>query len=104
MPPFYNDSGRDFICSLPGDEGMTHCADLAPYRHYGPNGLPVECNATAEPMSDNAPTNSSCVNWNQYYTSCRTSDFNPFMGSVSFDNIGLAWVSIFQVFNYFIIS
>jgi len=41
--------------------------------------------------------NDSCVNWNQYYTSCRAGDKNPFQGAISFDNIGLAWVAIFLV-------
>ena len=38
-----------------------------------------------------------CVNWNQYYRFCNVSDRNPYSGSISFDNIGLAWVVIFQV-------
>lgn len=38
-----------------------------------------------------------CINWNQYYTSCRPAGSNPFQGAISFDNIGLAWVAIFQV-------
>lgn len=38
-----------------------------------------------------------CVNWNRYYVDCNASAKNPFMGATSFDNIGLAWVAIFQV-------
>ena len=37
------------------------------------------------------------MNWHAYYTACRASDHNPFHGAISFDNIGLAWVAIFQV-------
>lgn len=45
----------------------------------------------------NEPTNTSCVNWNQYYTTCKQSGENPFQGTISFDNIGMAWVAIFLV-------
>lgn len=45
----------------------------------------------------NEPTNTSCVNWNQYYTTCKPSGENPFQGTISFDNIGMAWVAIFLV-------
>lgn len=38
-----------------------------------------------------------CINWNRYYVDCNASAKNPFMGATSFDNIGLAWVAIFQV-------
>ncbi|ESO07430.1 hypothetical protein HELRODRAFT_170765 [Helobdella robusta] len=38
-----------------------------------------------------------CINWNQYYTECKPLGDNPFLGSISFDNIGMAWVAIFQV-------
>ena len=58
-----------------------------------------------------------CVNWNMFYTNCRsdlcqlflydldetaififsTGPHNPYHGAVSFDNIGLAWVAIFLV-------
>lgn len=53
--------------------------------------------ATAIPYSLNLPTDSSCVNWNQYYTNCTQLGGNPFQGTISFDNIGLAWVAIFLV-------
>ena len=57
------------------------------------------CNGTANMYVNNTyDSNSSmCVNWNQYYTVCRTAGPNPFLGSISFDNILLAWVAIFQV-------
>lgn len=57
----------------------------------------MDCNGTAKPFESNEPTNESCVNWNQYYTDCRPGDKNPFQGTISFDNIGLAWVAIFLV-------
>ncbi|XP_013929377.1 PREDICTED: voltage-dependent T-type calcium channel subunit alpha-1H-like, partial [Thamnophis sirtalis] len=39
----------------------------------------------------------ACVNWNQYYNVCRTGDLNPHNGAINFDNIGYAWIAIFQV-------
>ena len=38
---------------------------------------------------------------NSHYSLCLTSDENPFMDSISFDNIGYAFIVIFQVKNYF---
>ncbi|XP_055304336.1 voltage-dependent T-type calcium channel subunit alpha-1G [Sitodiplosis mosellana] len=83
---------QDYICSKPADSGMHMCSDLPPYR-IGP----MICNASAEAYSYNYPTNSSCVNWNQYYTNCTQLGGNPFQGTISFDNIGMAWVAIFLV-------
>jgi hypothetical protein len=46
------------------------------------------------------------VHWNEkkkyerielHHTYCTAGDKNPFQGAISFDNIGLAWVAIFQV-------
>jgi hypothetical protein len=88
----YLEQDRDYICSKPEDNGMHLCSELPPYRHNG-----IECNGTALPFSNNYPTNSSCVNWNQYYTECKSQGNNPFQGAISFDNIGLAWVAIFLV-------
>lgn len=48
-------------------------------------------------FSLNYATNESCVDWNQYYTNCTQLGSNPFQGTISFDNIGLAWVAIFLV-------
>ena len=64
------------------------------------------CNDTAEPFSNASlasveetasSSNASCVDWHQYYTDCKAGVENPFQGAISFDNIGLAWVAIFQV-------
>lgn len=83
----------DFVCSPSETDGMTKCVEIPQYVH---NGQP--CNASAVPFANNTPSNDSCVNWNRYYTVCDTGISNPFKGSISFDNIGLAWVAIFQVF------
>lgn len=82
----------DYICTTPEDNGMHTCGNFPPYR-YGA----LVCNETAKPFSYNRPTNTSCVNWNQYYTNCTQRGNNPFQGTISFDNIGLAWVAIFLV-------
>uniref|UniRef100_A0A8D8G3Z2 Voltage-dependent T-type calcium channel subunit alpha-1G n=1 Tax=Culex pipiens TaxID=7175 RepID=A0A8D8G3Z2_CULPI len=83
---------QDYICSKPEDSGMHLCNNLPPYR-IGP----LLCNDSAIPFSENLPTRKSCVNWNQYYTNCTQLGNNPFQGTISFDNIGLAWVAIFLV-------
>ncbi|XP_035892745.1 voltage-dependent T-type calcium channel subunit alpha-1G isoform X4 [Anopheles stephensi] len=83
---------QDYICSKPEDSGMHLCQNLPPYR-LGP----LVCNDTALPYSENEPTATACVNWNQYYTNCTQLGNNPFQGTISFDNIGLAWVAIFLV-------
>ena len=85
---------KDYICSQPDDNGMTKCSELPPYVYEG-----RRCNGSAVPFSNNTPSSSSdvCVNWNQYYSLCKPVGSNPFQGAISFDNIGLAWVAIFQV-------
>ncbi|XP_050521806.1 voltage-dependent T-type calcium channel subunit alpha-1G-like isoform X2 [Daktulosphaira vitifoliae] len=90
LPAYYtlNDQEKDFICSQNDANGMHSCFDLPPTRH----DLLI-CNATA----NMALTNGSCVNWNHYYTECKSQGENPFQGTISFDNIGLAWVAIFVV-------
>ena len=95
LAEYYSDNEHDFICSPAGSEGMTKCANLSPYTQQTEQRL--QCNRSASAFSDNAPTNTSCVDWNVYYSDCRPSDHNPFQGAISFDNIGLAWVAIFQV-------
>lgn len=38
-----------------------------------------------------------CVNWYQFYNECRAGEVNPHKGAINFDNIGYAWIAIFQV-------
>ena len=88
----------DFICCAPDEDGhcagMTSCSEVP---HYTLDEQ--RCNATALPNSTDPyiAGTGECVNWNQYYTECRPHGPNPFQGAISFDNIGLAWVAIFQV-------
>ena len=96
VPPFYRHRGLDFVCSMPNDDGMSKCIDLLPFvvngTHCGASATGVDWTTTT-----NDDVNQSCVDWNRYYTSCRSTDTNPFQNSVSFDDIGHAWIAIFQV-------
>ncbi|KAL4240739.1 Voltage-dependent T-type calcium channel subunit alpha-1G [Mactra antiquata] len=94
LPPYYEPikEYEDYICAKPGESGMRKCQNLPRYQFEG-----IKCNGTAKPFHNNTNTNNYCVNWNQYYTVCEAGDKNPFQGAISFDNIGLAWVAIFQV-------
>lgn len=90
LSAYYNIGNRDFICSQPHDNGMTKCTELPVYTDPT-TGRP--CNGSVySPLSAG-----ECINWNQFYSSCRSVGNNPFQGAISFDNIGLAWVAIFQV-------
>lgn len=91
LPAYYmlNDEEKDYICSQNDANGMHSCFDLPPTRAADS----LICNATA----NTALFNGSCVNWNHYYTECKSQGENPFQGTISFDNIGLAWVAIFVV-------
>jgi len=82
----------EYICSPLNESGIRKCIDFPKYEYQG-----FQCNDTAKNNHHNMPTNYSCVNWNIYYTNCTPLADNPYMSSVSFDNIGLAWVAIFQV-------
>jgi len=94
---YVNPDESDFICSQPDDDGMTKCADILNYKLRED----VVCNDSATAYTNystlSLDSTGSCVNWNQYYVMCKTGISNPYKGAISFDNIGLAWVAIFQV-------
>ncbi|XP_055955076.1 voltage-dependent T-type calcium channel subunit alpha-1G-like [Patella vulgata] len=92
LPTYFQPIKGDYICSKDSESGIRTCKDLPLFIYEG-----RMCNDTAQPFSNNTPTPYSCVNWNQYYTKCDAGDRNPFLGAISFDNIGFAWVAIFQV-------
>lgn len=99
MSPYYmNEEGEDnpFICSSNKDNGMLPCSKVPPLMEG------VECTLNASPLGHaysglDGTGNSSCFNWNQYYTECKPGELNPHKGAVNFDNIGYAWIAIFQV-------
>uniref|UniRef100_A0A674NH58 Calcium channel, voltage-dependent, T type, alpha 1H subunit a n=1 Tax=Takifugu rubripes TaxID=31033 RepID=A0A674NH58_TAKRU len=86
-PYYVTEEDSPFICSAPRENGMLRCHDVPAYAEGG-----VECSAAVGTASVNG-----CVNWNQYYNVCQPGDHNPHKGAVNFDNIGYAWIAIFQV-------
>uniref|UniRef100_A0A672YAI4 Calcium channel, voltage-dependent, T type, alpha 1H subunit a n=1 Tax=Sphaeramia orbicularis TaxID=375764 RepID=A0A672YAI4_9TELE len=89
---YMSEEGEDspFICSAARENGMLRCNDVPSYTEGG-----VECSLSA-PHQSGASVN-GCINWNRYYNVCRPGQFNPHKGAVNFDNIGYAWIAIFQV-------
>uniref|UniRef100_A0A672MDK4 Voltage-dependent T-type calcium channel subunit alpha n=1 Tax=Sinocyclocheilus grahami TaxID=75366 RepID=A0A672MDK4_SINGR len=84
-----------FICSTTRENGMLHCSNI-PKRRVGR----ADCELTAYNVTDlifKDPPHHGCVNWNLYYNNCSASEHNPHNGAINFDNIGYAWIAIFQV-------
>lgn len=79
-----------FICSPDDKGGGRFCRDVPPYQEHGK----ICTLAADEPIQAG-----QCVNWNMYYNVCRAGDHNPDLGVINFDNIGYAWITIFQVRN-----
>ncbi|KAJ8263901.1 hypothetical protein GJAV_G00142880 [Gymnothorax javanicus] len=107
--PYYqadeNDE-RPFICSLPADNGIMSCRDVPARREEGRECCldkedflhRQELGLSPEPMENGSLSSTGlCINWNQYYTRCYTGHTNPHKGAINFDNIGYAWIVIFQV-------
>ncbi|XP_006890168.1 PREDICTED: voltage-dependent T-type calcium channel subunit alpha-1I [Elephantulus edwardii] len=101
LPPYYQpeeDDEMPFICSLSGDNGIMGCHEIPPLKEQG-----RECCLSKDDIYDfgagRQDLNASglCVNWNRYYNVCRTGSANPHKGAINFDNIGYAWIVIFQV-------
>uniref|UniRef100_A0A8D1GV19 Ion transport domain-containing protein n=1 Tax=Sus scrofa TaxID=9823 RepID=A0A8D1GV19_PIG len=101
LRPYYQpEEGEEnpFICSSRRDNGMRKCSHIPSRRE-----LRVECTlgweAYGQPQAEgeDGAGRHACINWNQYYNVCRSGDSNPHNGAVSFDNIGYAWIAIFQV-------
>lgn len=88
-----NDDENPFICSQPKDNGMRDCNSVPKFFDEGG----MQCNLD---MYSNITDNTTCINWNQYYTNCSDSSINPFKGAINFDNIFYAWIAIFQVTVY----
>ncbi|XP_030634877.1 voltage-dependent T-type calcium channel subunit alpha-1H [Chanos chanos] len=84
-----------FICSTDRENGMQRCSDVPHLKERGAN-----CQFNGDYIAEyglHSSAHNGCVNWNQYYNNCRASDVNPHNGAISFDNIGYAWIAIFQV-------
>ncbi|KAF6123394.1 calcium voltage-gated channel subunit alpha1 H [Phyllostomus discolor] len=101
LRPYYQTEEGDenpFICSSHRDNGMQKCSHIPSRRE-----LRVECTlgweAYGQPQAEGVggTGHNACINWNQYYNVCRSGDSNPHNGAINFDNIGYAWIAIFQV-------
>ncbi|CAI4233228.1 unnamed protein product [Auanema sp. JU1783] len=84
------DTTLEYICSQEDANGLHTCSNLPPFAING-----RKCNLTIEQFA--LVNEENCINWNIYYNECQAMQRNPFQGSVSFDNIGFAWVAIFLV-------
>ncbi|CAF4598355.1 unnamed protein product [Rotaria sp. Silwood1] len=95
LQSFYIPSDQDsFICSNPSSNGMTKCSEIPQFHR---DNMTCELDFYSLNLSLTNNVINGCINWNQYYKLCAISDQNPFSGSISFDNIGLAWLAIFQI-------
>ncbi|XP_044771504.1 voltage-dependent T-type calcium channel subunit alpha-1H isoform X2 [Neomonachus schauinslandi] len=101
LRPYYQtEEGEEnpFICSSRRDNGMQKCSHIPSRRE-----LRMECTlgweAYGQPQAEGAAgsARNACINWNQYYNVCRSGGSNPHNGAINFDNIGYAWIAIFQV-------
>ncbi|NXT07738.1 CAC1H protein, partial [Prunella fulvescens] len=99
LHPYYRPDEAEenpFICSSHRENGMQRCSNI-PSRKESK----VECTLSMESYSPSLaspePSRNSCINWNQYYNICMAGDVNPHNGAINFDNIGYAWIAIFQV-------
>ncbi|CAF1073951.1 unnamed protein product [Rotaria sordida] len=95
---FYIPPDQDsFICSNPSSSGMTKCSEIPQYRR---DNMTCELDFHSLNFSLTNKAINGCINWNQYYNLCAISNQNPFSGSISFDNIILAWLAIFQIITF----
>ncbi|XP_042683623.1 voltage-dependent T-type calcium channel subunit alpha-1H [Centrocercus urophasianus] len=100
LHPYYRTDEAEenpFICSSHRENGMQKCSNIPTRKEYK-----VECTLSMDSYTPSLynPDSSSknaCINWNQYYNVCMAGDVNPHNGAINFDNIGYAWIAIFQV-------
>ncbi|XP_058236365.1 voltage-dependent T-type calcium channel subunit alpha-1H isoform X2 [Hemibagrus wyckioides] len=85
-----------FICSTNRENGMLRCSDVPP-RKVGGAYCELNTRNVTDISSLDPAHRGGCVNWNAYYNNCRASEHNPHNGAINFDNIGYAWIAIFQV-------
>ncbi|XP_035812465.2 voltage-dependent T-type calcium channel subunit alpha-1I-like isoform X1 [Amphiprion ocellaris] len=96
---YYRPDGTDdhpFICSTERENGMLRCSDV-PRRRVGGTYCSLGAEDTHPEMGLHGTEPVPCVNWYQYYNECRAGEVNPHKGAINFDNIGYAWIAIFQV-------
>ncbi|CAJ1052610.1 voltage-dependent T-type calcium channel subunit alpha-1H-like [Xyrichtys novacula] len=96
---YYRPDGGDdhpFICSTQRENGMLRCSDV-PHRRVAGNSCLLSAEEAFPEIRPTVEQPVSCVNWYQYYNECRAGEVNPHKGAINFDNIGYAWIAIFQV-------
>ncbi|KAM8879619.1 voltage-dependent T-type calcium channel subunit alpha-1H-like isoform 2-T2 [Spinachia spinachia] len=96
---YYQPDGTDdhpFICSMERENGMLRCTDV-PRRRVSGTSCFLDAEEAGPEMGLKVDEAASCVNWYQYYNECRAGEVNPHKGAINFDNIGYAWIAIFQV-------
>lgn len=84
---FYLPDSGDYICSLPQDGGMQNCSGILQHCLTQP----------PQPPSGNSSGSSNCSDIAKYYTTCQKKGPNPYYDNMSFDNIAMAWIFIYQV-------
>ncbi|NWH82027.1 CAC1H protein, partial [Piaya cayana] len=100
LHPYYRTDEAEenpFICSSHRENGMQRCSNIPNSKEYK-----VECTLSMDSYTPNLynpdfSSRNACINWNQYYNVCMAGDVNPHNGAINFDNIGYAWIAIFQV-------
>ena len=97
LRPFYIPPDQDsFVCSHPQSSGMTKCSEIPKFKK-GNMTCELDLYTISAEITNNPKASfNGCIDWNQYYKFCNVSDKNPFSGSISFDNIGLAMLTVFQ--------
>ncbi|KAM8910912.1 voltage-dependent T-type calcium channel subunit alpha-1I-like [Spinachia spinachia] len=85
---------QPFLCSPEGTSGR-HCSEV-PANRENDQTCSLAPPAPSVFGFTGAGTN-ACVNWNALYNVCRAGAQNPNNGATNFDNIGFAWINIFQV-------
>ncbi|NWZ26242.1 CAC1H protein, partial [Asarcornis scutulata] len=100
LHPYYRTDEAEenpFICSSHRENGMQKCSNIPNRKVYK-----VECTLSMDSYTPSLynpdfSSRNACINWNQYYNVCMAGDVNPHNGAINFDNIGYAWIAIFQV-------
>uniref|UniRef100_A0A8C0VMG3 Calcium voltage-gated channel subunit alpha1 H n=1 Tax=Cyanistes caeruleus TaxID=156563 RepID=A0A8C0VMG3_CYACU len=99
LHPYYRPDEAEenpFICSSHRENGMQRCSNI-PSRKESKVECTLSMDSYSPSLASPEPSRNSCINWNQYYNVCMAGDLNPHNGAINFDNIGYAWIAIFQV-------
>ncbi|NWZ45633.1 CAC1H protein, partial [Brachypodius atriceps] len=99
LHPYYRPDEAEenpFICSSHRENGMQRCSNI-PSRKESKVECTLSMDSYSPSLGSPEPSRNSCINWNQYYNVCMAGDVNPHNGAINFDNIGYAWIAIFQV-------